>query len=292
MWRSILVYALLALVSFDIASSLMTRQPSEQKQPEQRTEESYRFTQSLTYRGAKIAFEWIDGRHDFVTTAATIVIAIFTATLWRATEKLWKAGEKQMELIEANAISQTKGMQASIATARDVADATKALVGSDRAWMTFDGFNTEWLTNATIDGITYPKAVGISLNWKNTGRSPALRVNAFIDQKILPTGSAVPWFAEKAAIGENERRMIGGPGWVARSLSRVIDDDTFQKIGRQELVWFVYSKVTYSTVFDPEASCYTEICLMVATNGQIRQPNGVLIPNLNLCPIGPQNTAG
>ena len=55
----------------------------------------------------------------------TAVLALFTALLYRATaglkastDKLWKAGEEQMKLIEGNAAQQSRDLNASIAVAR------------------------------------------------------------------------------------------------------------------------------------------------------------------------------
>lgn len=88
---------LVAFVVFDFVSTLSTCQQIERQENEKRAEESCGFAQSLTYAGAEIAFEWVDRRHDFVTAAATLVIAFFTFTLWRATDKMWDAGERQLE---------------------------------------------------------------------------------------------------------------------------------------------------------------------------------------------------
>lgn len=36
--------------------------------------------------------------HDAVIAAGTVFIAIFTFTLWRSTNRLWEAGEKQIRV--------------------------------------------------------------------------------------------------------------------------------------------------------------------------------------------------
>jgi len=91
MKRSVLAVLLCAIAGFavfDFVSTLPPCSPSEQKQPEQRSEERCGFTQSFTYRMIDADVDWIDRRHDFVTAAATMVIALFTGTLWLANMKI------------------------------------------------------------------------------------------------------------------------------------------------------------------------------------------------------------
>jgi hypothetical protein len=50
---------------------------------------------------------WIEANSDFITAAATVAIAFFTLTLWRATPKLWKIAQEQSRDIKISlAISQ------------------------------------------------------------------------------------------------------------------------------------------------------------------------------------------
>ncbi len=94
----------------DFVSTLRTCQQQHQQ------DESCGFAHSLTYRAGKTLLEWIDIRHDLVTAAATVVVAIFTATLWRATNKLWLAAKEQSR------------------------DAKEALIATQRAIISMKGF--------------------------------------------------------------------------------------------------------------------------------------------------------
>jgi archaellum component FlaG (FlaF/FlaG flagellin family) len=105
---ALLVAALAAFIIFDFASTLATCHQIEHQENGKRAEEGCGFAQSLTYAGAEVAFEWIDRRHDFVTAAATLVIAFFTFTLWRATNKLWDAGERQLAHLNETAERQLR----------------------------------------------------------------------------------------------------------------------------------------------------------------------------------------
>jgi hypothetical protein len=55
--------------------------------------------------------------------------------------------------------------------------------------------------------------------------------------------------------------------------------------------WYIYSKVYYSTVFDPHVLRHTESCTRVYLLGDKVGPNGIVQPHLGFAPRGPQNTA-
>lgn len=88
----LLFLGLLAAVEMETLAVFPCKVASEQRQAQQSADERCGFAQSSTYRVVEAAVDFIDRRHDFVTAAATIVIALFTATLWRATDRLWKEG--------------------------------------------------------------------------------------------------------------------------------------------------------------------------------------------------------
>jgi hypothetical protein len=91
----------------------------------------------------------IDRYHDVVTAAATVIIGIFTFTLWRATSNLWESSDRQIRL------------------ARDDFNATH------RPWIpiikTTLNFGVRWAQGNAI--------LGIDVFCKNTGNSPARRVS-------------------------------------------------------------------------------------------------------------------
>ncbi len=54
------------------------------------------------------AAQFLDKMGGAITAVATIAIAIFTFTLKRATDKLWDAGERQLNLLAATSAAQSK----------------------------------------------------------------------------------------------------------------------------------------------------------------------------------------
>lgn len=67
--------------------------------------------------------QFLDKMGGAITALATIAIAIFTFTLKRATDKLWDAGERQLNFLTETSAAQSRHMQASIRAATDSANA-------------------------------------------------------------------------------------------------------------------------------------------------------------------------
>lgn len=106
--------------------------------------------------------EWIDLHSDFVTAAATAVIAFFTWTLWIATKRLWKVS-----------LQQSKDMKISLTIARDAADAAKksadALPAIERAYV----FSNIKINKDMSDPDTV-RDFEAELWLKNHGKTPAI----------------------------------------------------------------------------------------------------------------------
>jgi hypothetical protein len=78
----------------------------------------------------------LDALSVAITAMATIAIAWFTWSLWRSTDKLWVAGERQIELARETSAIQSRNMQASIAASnRSAAAAERALTDLERPWV-------------------------------------------------------------------------------------------------------------------------------------------------------------
>jgi hypothetical protein len=61
---------------------------------------------------------------------------VFTGFLWNSTEKLFKAGERQLQLLRRTSLIQSRDMQASITAAnRSAAAAERALTDLERPWI-------------------------------------------------------------------------------------------------------------------------------------------------------------
>jgi hypothetical protein len=64
------------------------------------------------------ATETVDANHDPVLALGTIVIAVFTGTLWWSTHKRWQAGERQTRVSRQQAFFSTASAKAAVHSAR------------------------------------------------------------------------------------------------------------------------------------------------------------------------------
>jgi hypothetical protein len=157
----------------------------------------------------------VDSRHDAFTAGATIVIAIFTFTLWRATSRVWEAGEKQ------------------ISVAKQAADAAKqaadALPVVERAYVypmiISAGGTGECIREALVfydgdftkDDTPIPTTAEITFKIKNYGKTPAILKTAYAGFGINPIGTELGLSIPEAILGEMETtseltsKMLAGP---------------------------------------------------------------------------------
>jgi hypothetical protein len=78
--------------------------------------------QVVPFVSIKVA-QILDKAGGIITALATIAIALFTFTLKRATDKLWDAGERQLELLTTTNAAQSRDMRESIRVGKTAADA-------------------------------------------------------------------------------------------------------------------------------------------------------------------------
>lgn len=125
----------------------------------------------------------------------TFVLCVFTGLLWRSTNKLWLAGEKQMKVIEKNAAQQSIDMKASIKVAEDAAKAAgrsaevaeRTMILNDRPWVGVD-LDIVGPLVFTADNCSIKLAMTIT----NHGRSPAIRAEPYVEFFVC-TQKAIEW---------------------------------------------------------------------------------------------------
>lgn len=139
--------------------------------------------------------QFLDKMGGAITAVATIAIAIFTFTLKRATDKLWEAGERQLNLLAETSAAQSRDMQASIRAATDSANAAVtsnqiAVTNSERqlrAYVTVQDINmvTHRLAdrigaynNNVVSGTIHTYRFSVIL--KNGGMTPAINARTNI----------------------------------------------------------------------------------------------------------------
>jgi hypothetical protein len=126
---------------------------------------------------------FVVGGFTFLLVFVTGWLVWATLGLRASTDRLWDAGERQMELIATNAAQQSRDMQDSIkvsqasakAAAQSAEIAERGVAAADRAWIEIDVSLMGDLVFSENEVLTKAKAV-----FKNVGRSPATNVSIWI----------------------------------------------------------------------------------------------------------------
>ncbi|MBZ9843717.1 hypothetical protein [Mesorhizobium sp. CA5] len=143
--------------------------------------------------------EWrenlVEHAPDWSVAFFTFILCVFTGLLWRSTNKLWLAGEKQMKLIQDNAALQSADMQASIKVAEDAAKAAnrsaevaeRTMVLNDRPWV-----GVELQILGPLVFTAHDCSIKLDMTITNHGRSPAIRTDPHVEF-FVSTQKAIEW---------------------------------------------------------------------------------------------------
>lgn len=184
--------------------------------------------------------EWVDTNSDLLTAGATIAIAFFTFTLWRATSKMMKVAQEQ-----------SKDMKASIAIAKKSADAAKASADNlpivERAYVfanvKFGGING--LSNGDVEFLAL-------LYLKNYGRTPA------IIKEIAFMGGNYPNYPVKETFGKGhhpiEPFVASGEKFYEDRWIFIITESQWEKIILRNSTIYCFGCIKYITIFGEEHS--------------------------------------
>lgn len=116
---------------------------------------------------------FMDSHEGFFVGGFTGALVVATILLWRATNALWEAGERQIAHFERTAERQAADMEASISAAEKANEiARSTLVASKRAWINIESVDA--LPENKISGEGGNIAVDILV--RNVGGSPAINV--------------------------------------------------------------------------------------------------------------------
>lgn len=195
---------------------------------------------------------------DFEAVAVglgTIAIASFTYTLWRSTDKLWKAGERQLETV----------------------------VQTQRAFVFAQGFYSTPNVDKKFNVTEYL----IAVDWKNTGLTPALDAHSGIAGHMVPLAQTTPpWFGQSIAGGPT---IVLGPSREMGPPSLHIPLDPIVHVWRGRLRIYVWARVEYRDVFS-KAIHFQEQCAELNVLGDpTRLPPKGAGPRIGFTITGPQN---
>lgn len=174
-----------------------------------------------------------------------VVIALFTIVLSVSTILLWKA--------------------------------TVDIGHADKAWVSWVGAVAEYPLSGSMDPV-------MMIQWKNAGRTPALRCNMFSAGHVINLRDQVPVFDPPPDEGETQAPLV--PDVLITSKKCVFEFDHFNAWMDHQCRIILYGIVRYNDIFSKKRRC-TEVCLEVQF---IRLEDGTKVI-VNLTPVGKQNTA-
>lgn len=206
---------------------------------------------------------FMDHHEGFFVGSFTLFLAVATIMLWRSTNDLWAADERQFRLSRRMAVRQSADTKASIAVAQEAAMAAKAgnllnrdsFVAEQRPWVSFGPINL-------ISGISYD-ANGATLTIrfvvKNTGRTPAagMWINALISGTMMgnPTERAANFIAEnKARQRVSWGHMLFPDDTFVQDITMTINADEIDVINNSEVKFLrpqILACIIYYFTFDP-----------------------------------------
>jgi hypothetical protein len=209
------------------------------------------------------------------TTTFTFLLFIATAGLWIFTGMLWSTTQSAV----------VDGEQATQAAVR-AAIAAERTLHSDRAWLVFERVEITTQKDAFLDGIKVGDGIGVTVNWINTGRTPAVHVNACIELQFCEVDSDLPNFSVELPL---DSRAIVGQNKTFGSIERFVSEKELESIREHRQTLFIYSKAEYFSIFDDKNSFFTEVSMKVTWQGCIRTAGGSITDRLSVQPCGPQN---
>ncbi len=169
------------------------------------------------------------------------------------------------------------------------AEAAMTALGSDRAWLSFDGIDFGQMSASILEDGTWGDAISCRIRWRNKGRSPALKANTFIDYRVIDISDEVTIQNFSAIWSEFAQTFCIGPEGTANTRFRAISSTETGNFFNRKISWIVYSEVSYVDIFNSNILRTSSACIRVIINGQIVE-DGVVKPNYEIMAFGSQNT--
>lgn len=215
----------------------------------------------------------------WVNTGTTLLTFVGLFLIWRtltATKSAAKAAWCGVE--EARGAT-----QAAIRAAEAAGDA----VAAERAWLTMATINTQFHKDLRIGNAGHEKALALTVQWLNSGRSPANNTRITCHGAVIAHDDDIPTFSEEP---NDDFSFVIGPGMDVESMTFYItgaDLDAFMSKSRKAIV---YSKALYFDVFNKATERVSESCASVEYSGARIGRNGESSPNFSIFAVGRQNT--
>lgn len=247
-------------------------------------------------------YRWIDRISALVTALATFAMAGFTLALWRSTDKLWLAGENQLNFIKKQAADsaadnakQLAAVIESAAAAKQSADlalaSAVAYKATERAWVGYGGITTTHFKKGVVstNPLVTRDGVSFQMQWKNSGSTPALKCEAFGEGEVRSaTDSTIPKFEKVAVRIPRQITLIPGVQAPVHGPQVTFFDEDLEGLEKRERRLFVWGRVEYEDIFSAGNVRHAEVCFEIEYGGRHRSNNE---PHYIFSAIGDQTSA-
>jgi hypothetical protein len=202
--------------------------------------------------------EFVRSYHGLVTALATLAIAAFAWALWRATDKLWRAGDERLEFAREAGERRAREVELSLAAARDAAKAARRSAeradetvktmerNARRELRAYVSPSNGRMVDFDPDQLGKPFAVRVV--FKNSGKTPAhdLRNNGGIAFSTFPLRE--PLVQEEQFLGAGTL----GPGleYNLNIGARGITPEQWNALLARTHALYVHGSYAYRDVFD------------------------------------------
>jgi hypothetical protein len=199
------------------------------------------------------AGKFVKENHETIEAISTLLIAIFTITLWNSTRNLWDETRKGGITARRAANAAARSADA----ARASADSLRSL---ERAWMMMNKFKLLGLppTGGSTIVIPDPNPPRVRFSWKNTGRSAAFVLARQAEVYIVSAQEKFPeeWppFMEEAEPLNHEAAIVkGGRLHTTEYLSFVqFSPAEWKRLTDEEEFIIFRAYIKYRDIFDVE----------------------------------------
>jgi hypothetical protein len=240
-------------------------------------------------RIARCAGAFLGDNRDALSVIATIVIAIFTVTLWRSTHLLWTASERQIQESRRVAYSQSSDMRSAIRQAERSAEAAtrQAEISNETAKIMMETAEHQLRAYVFLEKVELETLVSIQyfttkISVKNFGQTPALKLR-WVHVLAFRRHDDVRGFE----ITDTGKNVALGPGATFYKITTTspprVTDEQWSALHDGTGAIYAWGRIDYKDAFDVDR--YT-IYRMKAD--RVNMPDGV--PRLNACEEGNEAT--
>lgn len=171
-------------------------------------------------------------------------------------------------------------------SAQDAAVAAKAAIEAERPWCAVSDVDTMHFMDSAIDGVDVYRTVGVSINWKNFGRSPALHARLMRGFKIVASDDPIPNFDFQFP-DEGNGTIVPPGGEIRCTQVGPLPVPQYSALVERASVLYIFTAMEYAMVGGVRKFLTTS-CLRMDIHGMTPDEDTVIA---RYVPIGPQNNA-